>query len=195
MRPPPNAPRKPIIWAVSISKLKQIFLDLVPTYSPFADVRLIDKGFDEAVDAVRARMRAGEVDVVVAAGSNGAFLRQHLAIPVALVKVTGFDMMEALARARDISERIAIVTHQSITPELEQLKRQFDLRIEQRTYTTAEDAKDCVRVLARRGIKAIVGPGLVTDLAEAAGIAGVFLYSQDSVREALDDAIEIARVA
>jgi propionate catabolism operon transcriptional regulator len=52
-----------------------------------------------------------------------------------------------------------------------------------------------VRDLADRGIEVIVGPGLVSDLAEKAGLQGVFLYSQNSVREALGRAIEIARIA
>lgn len=187
--------RKPIIWAVSLSKLRQLFLDIAPSYAMQADIHIIDKGYEEAVEAIRARMQREEVDVIVAAGSNGAFLRQRLDLPVALVKVTGFDMMEALTRARRVSDRIALVTHQAVPHELAELRQQFGLPFETRSYVTAEDAKDCVRELAAQGVEAIAGPGLVTDLAEEAGLTGIFLTSQDSVREALDDAIEIARVA
>jgi transcriptional regulator, propionate catabolism operon regulatory protein len=186
--------RKPIIWAVSLSKLNDLYQQVIPSYYPFADIEVIQKGFDDAVHAVRERSQSEEVDVVVAAGSNGAFLRRHLSLSVVLVKVTGFDMLEALAKARRVSERIAIVTHQTITPELEQFKHLFKLDIEQRHYTTADDAKECVRELAANGIKVIVGPGLVTELAEQAGLPGIFLYSLDSVREAFDDAIEAARI-
>lgn len=187
--------RKPIIWAVSLlSKLNQLYQEIIPSYLPFADIQIIHEGFDEAVQAIQERMKFEDVDVVVAAGSNGAFLRRYLTIPVVLVKVTGFDMLEALAEARRVSERIAIVTHQTITPELEQFKHLFNLNIEQRHYTTAEDAKDCVRELCSEGVKVIVGPGLVIEMAEQAGLTGIFLYSPDSVREALDDAIEVARV-
>jgi transcriptional regulator, propionate catabolism operon regulatory protein len=186
--------RKPIIWAVSLSKLNDLYQQIIPSYYPFADIEVIQKGFDDAVHAVRERSKSEEVDVVVAAGSNGAFLRRHLGLSVVLVKVTGFDMLEALAKARRVSERIAIVTHQTITPELEQFKHLFKLDIEQRQYTTADDAKECVRELVSNGIKVIVGPGLITELAEQAGVAGIFLYSLDSVREAFDDAIEVARI-
>jgi len=189
-----DSDRKPIIWAVSMSKLNELYQEIIPSYVPLADIQIIQKGFDEAAQLIQERMKSEDVDVVVAAGSNGAFLRRQLTIPVVLVKVTGFDMLEALARARRISERIAIVTHQTITPELEQFKHLFNLSIEQRHYTTAEDAKVCVRDLRADGVKVIVGPGLVTELAEQAGLAGIFLYSQDSIREALDDAIEIARI-
>ncbi len=46
--------------------------------------------------------REGKLDVVVSGGSNGAYLRQHVDVPVVLVKVTGFDVMSALATARRI---------------------------------------------------------------------------------------------
>ena len=44
------------------------------------------------------------------------------------------------------------------------------------------------------GIQAIVGAGLITDLAEEAGLTGIFMYSASSIRQAFDDAIEIARL-
>lgn len=47
-----------------------------------------------------------------------------LDLPALLVRVTGFDLLGAL-----VSDRIAIVTHQTITPELEQFKHLFTIRI------------------------------------------------------------------
>ncbi|MCK0507535.1 propionate catabolism operon regulatory protein PrpR [Aromatoleum anaerobium] len=188
-----EADRKPVIWAVSISRLKQLFHAIIPTYAPVANIQLIERGFDEAVQELRQRMKTEDVDVVVAAGSNGAYLRQHLSVPVMLVRVTGFDMLGALIRARKISDRIAIVTHETITPELEQFKHLFNLPIEQRSYLTIEDAEELVQDLVNEGIEVIAGPGMVTELAEKAGIRGVFLYSQGSVREALDEAIGLVQ--
>jgi propionate catabolism operon transcriptional regulator len=42
------------------------------------------------------------------------------------------------------------------------------------------------------GITAIVGAGLITDLAEEAGMAGIFIYSTASIRLAFNDALELA---
>lgn len=178
------------IVAVGFHRLKGLLQALVPAYRAVADVGVLDKGFDEAVADLRAR----QVDVVVAAGSNGAYLRQHLDVPVVLVKVGGFDVMRALGRARSISPRIALVTYGGVADEVDQFDRLFDLGIVQRSYTTEEDARDVVRELKALGIEAVVAPGLVADLADEAGMVGVFLYSQDAVREAIDDAVEIARI-
>jgi propionate catabolism operon transcriptional regulator len=65
----------------------------------------------------------------------------------------------------------------------------------QRQYRTEEEARACVQELAALGIEVLVGPGLVADLAEAAGLRSVFLYSSEAVRQALQDAVEVARTA
>src|SRR6202012_3197827 len=55
------------------------------------------------------------------------------------------------------------------------------------------DAQACVLDLRDRGVSALVGPGLVTDLAARAGMEAVFVYSRASVRAAFDTALEVAQ--
>jgi propionate catabolism operon transcriptional regulator len=43
-------------------------------------------------------------------------------------------------------------------------------------------------------MQAVVGAGLITDLAEEAGMQGIFLYSSATVRQAFEDALELARL-
>ncbi|EON13315.1 propionate catabolism operon regulatory protein PrpR [Pandoraea sp. SD6-2] len=198
---PVAAMRKPVIWAVGISKLGELYRDIVPDYAAQADVQIIDKGYEAVIEALE-RLPAGSVDGIVAAGSNGAFLRERVALPVVLVKVTGFDVMHALARARRTlpppssaspASRIALVSYARPAPEFERFKSAFHLDIAQHAYFDAHDAEDLVHRLRDEGVEVIVGPGLVTELAERAGLTGVFLYSQDSVRAAFDTALEVAR--
>ena len=194
MNPSPLPQRQPRIVAVGFHRLRSLLLELAPAFRDQAQVEVLDKGFEEAVAQVRARQAVEPIDVLVSAGSNGAFLRQHLELPVVLVKVGGYDVMRALGRARAISPRIAMVAYGEPSPEVQQFNERFGLGVVQRSYRTEEEARDCVRELRALGIEVVVAPGLVADLAEEAGMTGVFLYSQDAVREALDDAVEIARV-
>jgi propionate catabolism operon transcriptional regulator len=191
----PARDRKPALLAVSISRLRRLFEETAPAYADAACIRILDRGFDDAVAEIRRRARSERIDAIVAAGANGAYLRQHLALPVALVKVTGFDLLQALAKARAMTDRIGIVTHRDATPDLRAVEPVLSVALVQRAYVTADDARHCVRELVDRGVRAIVGPGMITELAEQAGATGVFLYSQDSVRQALADAIESVRVA
>ena len=185
----------PRIVAIGQHRIKDLLHDLAPSYALRARVEVLDSGFETAVTKVRELGRSAPIDVLVAAGSNGAYLRQHLDLPVVLVRVGGFDLMTALGRARAISSRIALVTHGDIPPQVERFNELFGLGIEQRSYRTTDDARNCVLELRARGIEVVVAPGLVTDLAEAAGMSAVFLYSEDAIREALDDAVEMARLS
>ncbi len=193
---PGKRERRPILWAFSLSRLNDLLESVIPQYAAVAEIRVFHQGFDDAVATVRTLVQRGEeVDVLISAGANGAYLKKRSTLPVVVVTPTGFDMLRALAKARRISRKVAIVTFGSVTPELEQFKDLYQLEIEQRSYETVEDADAAVRELAAKGIEVVVGPSLVSDLAERLGLKGVFLYSQDAVRDAIGRAIEIARVA
>ncbi|WP_242489876.1 propionate catabolism operon regulatory protein PrpR [Noviherbaspirillum cavernae] len=191
--PPPDITDRPIIWTVSISRLSDLFRDITLEFDDRALIEPIHLGFEEAVRHIRDRLATERCDAVIAAGSNAAYLKSRLSVPVVIAKASGFDVMQALARARKITPEIGLVTYQETMPELAEFQATFGLRIVQQTYVTEEDARAQISELKAGGIKVVVGAGLVTDLAEEAGLAGVFVYSAASIRQAFDDALEIAR--
>ena len=180
------------IWAIGISRLGDLYQDILQDYEGRADIRLVTRGFDDAVEAIQSAA-SGAVDVVVAAGSNGAYLRSRVDVPVVLVNVTGFDVMDALTRARRTSSAIGLITYGEPPVELERFTTAFGIQLLHRTYRSARDAENQVLDLKECGVQVIAGPGLVTDLSEREGLRGVFLYSQASVRAAFDTALEVAR--
>ncbi|TDV04910.1 propionate catabolism operon regulatory protein PrpR [Paraburkholderia caballeronis] len=190
-RLPATGPR-PRVWAIGISRLRDLFRDIAAEYDDRADLRLVSRGYEQAVAEIAA---AGPTrpDVVVAAGSNGAYLKARVDVPVILVAPTGFDVMQALARARRDADSVALVTHGDTPVEMRRFVSAYGLDIVFASYQTAQDAEACVLDLRDRGVRAIVGPGLVTDLAARFGLASVFVYSRPSVRAAFDNALEIVQ--
>jgi propionate catabolism operon transcriptional regulator len=193
-RNPTDTSDKPVIWTVSVSRLSDLFRDITLEYDHLAAIEPIQLGFDEAARHIRERMASERCDVVIAAGSNAAYLKGRVSAPVVVAKASGFDVMQALARARRVSERIGVITYQAPLPELAEFSATFGLSIAQRTYVTEEDARASINELKAAGIGVIVGAGLITDLAEEAGLTAVFLYSAASIRQAFDDALEMARL-
>ena len=189
-----DAGDKPVIWTVSVSRLSDLFRDITLEYDHLASIEPINLGFDDAARHIRERMALDRCDVVIAAGSNAAYLKGRVSVPVVIAKASGFDVMQALARARRVSDRIGVITYQEQLPELAEFGATFGVPIAQRTYVTEEDARAQINDLKAAGIKAIVGAGLITDLAEEAGLTGVFVYSAASIRQAFDDALEMARL-
>ncbi|WP_414440502.1 propionate catabolism operon regulatory protein PrpR [Burkholderia sp. 22PA0106] len=192
MTPDPAPPLRPRIWAVGISRLRALFRDLADEYAARADLRIVVSGYDEAIAAL-ATAGTERPDAIVAAGSNGMYLKTHVDVPVVLVSPTGHDLLHALARARrDAAAPVALVSYGDTPADLRRFAAAFGLDIVFASYQSRPEAEARVRELQARGIDTVVGPGLVTDLASAAGMNTVFLYSHAAVRAAVDTALEVA---
>jgi propionate catabolism operon transcriptional regulator len=189
---------KPIIWTVSVSRLSALFRDITVEYDHLASIEPLHIGFDEAATYIRERLATEHCDVVIAAGSNAAWLKSRVSVPVVAARASGFDVLQALTRARKLAGNapgaIGVVSYGALLPELAEFAAGFGLDLVQRSYVTQEDARAAVDELKALGVTVIVGAGSVTDLAEEAGLRAVFLYSAASIRQAFDDALELARL-
>ncbi|WP_020649176.1 propionate catabolism operon regulatory protein PrpR [Solimonas variicoloris] len=184
----------PTIWTVSVTRLSSLLRDITPEFDGRAHIETLDVGFEEAVTRIRERLRTEDCDVVLSAGSNGEYLRNRIDKPIVLIRPDGFDLMQALTRARHHSPRIGIVTYGGDLPAFSAFKQQFGLQIEQRSYSNAEEARDAVAELVALGCGAIVGTGYISELADRAGVAGILMYSPASIRRAFEQAIDLARL-
>ncbi|GCB02646.1 propionate catabolism operon regulatory protein PrpR [Ralstonia sp. SET104] len=193
---PADQAARPRIWACGISRLSDLFLDIAAEYNDRAELRVITRGFEDIVREIEAA-GAERPDVVVAGGSNGAYLKPRLSLPVVVINPTGFDVMHALARARRTAPgdaaSVALVTHGDTPDEVRRFVAAYGMDVVFASYTSRQGAESCVLDLRDRGVGAVVGPGLVTDLAAQAGMNAVFLYSRDSVRAAFDTALEVVQ--
>ena len=188
---PADRAARPRIWAMGISRLRDLFREIAGEFDERADVRIVTRAYEDALSAI-AEAGTARPDVIVAAGSNGGFLKTRAQVPVVVVSPTGFDVMQALARARRDASRIALVSAGETPPEVRRFVAAYGLDVQFASYQSAQEAEACVHDLHDRGIETIVGPGLVTDLAASAGMGAVFLYSHASVRKAVDTALEVA---
>jgi transcriptional regulator, propionate catabolism operon regulatory protein len=185
---------RPRIWAIGMSRLGELFQEILPAFDEQAEIRLVTLGFDEAVAEI-GRARPGDLDVVVAAGSNGAYLRSRVGVPVVLVNVNGSDALHALSRARGISKKVGLVSHGDSLVDFASFADVFELEIPNLIYRNADEARAAVFELREQGVEVVVGPGLVTEIAEREGLESVFLYSRASIEAAIDTALEVARGA
>ena len=193
----PDQSTRPVIWAFSTSRLRHVFSSMTPFLADVADVRVFDRGFEDALHTAREMAAAGQTaDAFVAAGANGTYLRDHADVPVVVVTASTVDALQALVQARKLSPRIGVVNFQRGVAGLDQARHLLgETRVEQRPYLTPEDARAQVADLAAQGIEVIVGTGPACEMAEQAGLRSVLLYGQDSVATAVRQAAEIARIA
>ncbi len=185
----------PRILVISYKGLSRIAEGLIDEFRERAQIQLIDVVLDEALERARAAERAQSADVIVTAGANATFLRSALQMPVVEVKVSGYDVMLALMRARTISEHVGVVTYRETIPELNAIRELLNIEIAQRTYRTIEDCHNCFHSLRAEGVEVIVGSSLVVELARQNQIEGILTYSPTSVRQAFEHAIDLSHLA
>ena len=201
-RPAASAPsdpraRRPGIALVSISRLQTLCETVAPRYTDRARFYSVREGYGAAVAALQSYVESGAVDVVLAAGSNGAYLRENLSVPVVTVKVNGFDVLSAITRATTTwpDQPLGLVLHETVSRELDDLGQLLKIQLRQRAYRSVDEVKAAVDTLAAQGCKGIIGPGMACDLAQEAGLEHVFLYSLGAVEEAFERSVELARVS
>ena len=192
-RYPDSAPFRPRVWAMGISRLRDLFRDIARDYDDRADLRVVARGFEEAAAEIASAPPHLRPDVVVAAGSNGTWLKSRIDLPVVLVQPTGFDVMQSLARARREADLVALVTYGETPAEVRRFATAFGLDVVFASYRTVQDAEACVLDLRDRGVGAVVGPGHVNDLAARLGLVPFFVYSRSSVQAAFDNALEVVQ--
>lgn len=188
---------RPGVALVSISRLQSLCETVAPRYAGRARFFSVREGYGAAVTALQAYVDAGSVDVVLAAGSNGAYLRENLSVPVVTVKVNGFDVLSAITRATTSwpGAQIGLVLHETISHELADLGAWLKVSLRQRAYRSIDEVRLAVANLAAEGCSVIIGPGMACDFAQQAGLASVFLYSLGAVEEAFERSVELARVS
>jgi len=194
--PSPNQSR-PGIALVSISRLRTLCETVVPRYAERAKFFSVREGYGAAVTVLQTYIDAGAVDVVLAAGSNGAYLRDNLNVPVVMVKVNGFDVLGAIIQAITMcpGATIGLVLHETVSKELTDLRALLNVALKQRAYRSIDEVRVAVDTLVAEGCTVIIGPGMACDLAQQAGLQSVFLYSLGSVEEAFERSIELASMS
>ncbi|WP_198971171.1 propionate catabolism operon regulatory protein PrpR [Xylophilus sp. ASV27] len=187
--------RLPRLCFVSYRQIREFALPVLAEYAGRAEIEAIDGTFGGALAIAQERLRDGAVDAFVSAGSNASILRSGLQAPVATIQLGGFDILQALIKARRIANRVGVVMYGQTIPALDAVKELLNIEITQYAYRTPDDARQRFDALRRDGFHVIVGSSLVVELAQEAGLHGLLAYSLASIRQGFEDAIELARVA
>jgi propionate catabolism operon transcriptional regulator len=187
--------RSPRICVLSYNSLSQMVHTVVSEFVSRAEIEVVEVLLDQALTLGLDIEKNRRADVIITAGANAVLLRSALSLPVVAIKVTGFDFLLALQRARKVSDRIGVGVFRQKSLELETVKELLQVQVAQQTYETRADAQESFQRLHDEGYQVIVGSSLVVEMAEASGLTGILIYSLESVRQAFEEAIQLAELA
>ena len=174
------------------SKLSKMVHSLVGEFQSIAEIIIIDSLFNDALMSARRLVEHEAVDVFMSAGANAFYLKDTLPIPVVPLKVRQSDLVNAVLKARQVSRKILLLTHEHQGTWTEFLDYVDGIDVVHKTYRTAEESKDIFNHVLSDDFGVVIGSSYVCDLSEQAGIPYVMVYSRESCRLMIGRAIAVA---
>ena len=182
------------ILLIGYRKFSELINSILPEYADEADITLIESVASASVD-YQALVAKHRPDVIASAGSNATYLQNTLHLPVVGQPVTEADVVDAVARARRIGHRVRLFTY-AAQPELS--PRLFEAlpvltggAFTHETYNTTDEASEKLFAAVAEGeTDVVVGPSYICYLAEQRGVATVLVYSKESARRLLEEALQ-----
>jgi transcriptional regulator, propionate catabolism operon regulatory protein len=163
-------------------------LDYAP---PGVSIQGIHAILDEAVVRAKQLEAKGEVDVFVTSGINARLLAKTITKPLVEIRTTGFDILKTIKMAKRHARRVAIFTYAEQIAYLQEILDILTVEITPIIYDNLPDVERSMDALFNEGVRTVIGTGNVVTSAQRRGMNGIFIFSDDSLKRALDTAIQI----
>ncbi|WP_288365899.1 sigma 54-interacting transcriptional regulator [uncultured Marinobacter sp.] len=180
------------VCLIGNSKLSKMVHSLIPEFQSIAEIVIIDSIFNDALMSARRLVEHDAVDVFISAGANAHYLKDTLPVPVVALELRQSDLVNAVLKARQISNKILLLTYEHQSTWTEFLDYVEGVDIVHRTYKTAEEARETFHGVEKDGIGVVIGSSFICDLAEQEGLPFVMVYSRESCRYMVRRAISVA---
>lgn len=155
-------------------------------------VEIYNESFGTTLEIAKDKVEQNRVDVIISGGSNYVLLRENIrSVPVVPIEISGMDLLEALTRACEYNNHVAVVSYKDYLSWDDSYSRLFAAKVDYMTYSERPRLKAILGELKARGCGCVLGTSLVCDFAEELGMESVFLYSKSSLTTALQRAVEL----
>ncbi len=157
-------------------------------------LEIYEGGMETAKIAID-RLRGPEVDVFISRGGTYNFIAGHYKAPVVNITTGLYDIMESCEEARKFSRKIVLTSFGKSFVGIGLLEKAMDIDITELIFTSLQGLEQRIVEAANEGGYCLVGGGPSVQMARSNGMPAVFLKaSRDTVREALLQAVEVAKL-
>jgi propionate catabolism operon transcriptional regulator len=173
-------------------EFSQLMTSVLPEFAEQAKFRLFD-AIVGSVSEIDEHRRSFSPDGIVSAGSNAAYLKSALDLPVISLDCSVTDIISAVQRAAQVARKIVLINFAEASPVVPVLEAALNVTVQEEIYTTPEQARELFQLTRQQPNIAYVGASLVCGLATQQGLPSFLLYSADSCRQTIISAIHIAK--
>lgn len=163
-------------------------------YSGQIELDIREETGTRAVQAAQYLVREKHVDLFMCTPLLAAELRRHLDQPVISIEITGFEILRALVKAREIASQVIYFSCGQLSDELLASAPALSLEVRQFVYRELEDAQEALAQLASHGPQVVIGSGVIAELARGVGHHVIFVHGEPSMRRAMNDAAAMVKL-
>lgn len=180
------------IAVMSYNKLTKVINDTLET-KELDKINIIESSFNETKKIAQSLWDEDKVDVFVCGSSNLQIVESIIPAPIVPIKISGFDIMEKLVKARSKECKVVIICFKQKIMSNFIKEKIFNIDISEECYSDISELKAILDKLNENKDKVnmVIGSSLVCDLCDELEIDSVLIYSEDSIKNAINQAIQI----
>lgn len=149
--------------------------------------------FDEAV-AVAQKIET-HVDAILSRGGTGQDVKDSVDIPVILIPITPFDVVQSMLTVRKDVKEVAFFNYKRNIYGIRDIEKMFGKTIIEYTFINGQDIKNGVKDVKKRGIRTLIGGDFAVQLAQREGIEGIEISAgEETVYRAILEALHVVQV-
>ena len=152
---------------------------------------IIETSFEKTKDISKKLWNSGEADVFVSGSSNLQIIREIISAPIVPIQISGFDIMNNLLKAKTNGGNVVIISYREPISNISIYKSILNIDVEEVCYSNFPELKILLRKLREKRIGTVIGSSLVCDLCDELGMDSIFIYSSNSIKNAITQAIQI----
>lgn len=137
------------------------------------------------------------VDVIISRGVTGKKIKKEVSLPVVLIEITAYDILQALYAAKNRGSKIAFLGHKSMdfSPEFDSMTQILDIFVDRFGYENIYDMQEQMEKILQAKYDVVVSTGLcVYEMAQKSGVEAILVKSgYNAVYGAMKRAVEIVQ--
>lgn len=150
----------------------------------------------DAIDVAKQLQSEG-IQVFISRGGTALVLQNapELSLPVVEIRVTAYDVVRAMAKAKEFGPRIGVIGFENMVLGASTLEAVLGATIKEFLLGSPNEIEDKVQSAIKQGVDALIGGVITVKTAEKLNIDAVLIESgPEAIRHALDEAIRVLQV-
>lgn len=148
----------------------------------------------EGVELAKAFKEQG-VEVIISRGGTATAIKASVDIPVIEIVISGFDIIRAIAKAKEKGKKIAVVGYKNVIYGTKSLEEILDVEIHELAVENFQNAEEAVIKALELGADVVVGDWVSTKTARSHGLETVLITSgKEAIGQAIIEANKIGMV-